>query len=255
MIKLLSSSAFSFPKEPTRKNEDSIMPPRKVGSGFLMAIADGVGSYAGASSASESAIEYLTNLQSTALENPDAVEQIFNQIKICVSNLTLENPGYFDAATTLTFCYAGEKGIKIGHVGDCRVYLKNDRRLVQVTKDHTQHQMLIDEGLYKPSELKKASGKNTLFSAISKKTNLHFQETFFRYDQICAHDGSVSLFIMSDGAYHSWELRPRFLEATLEDPSRFAANLRRRIVRLNPTDDCSLIAVKFSIRSQLELFD
>ena len=255
MIKLLSSSAFSFPKEPARKNEDSILPPRKVGAGYLMAIADGVGSYAGASSASESAIEYLTSLQSAEFESHDAVEKIFEQIKSRVSNLTIENPSYFDAATTLTFCYAGEKGIKIGHIGDCRVYLKKDRKLLQVTKDHTQHQKLIDEGLYKPSELKEASGKNTLISAISKKINLHFQETFLSYDEICAQDGSVSLFIMSDGAYHSWELRPRFLESTLEDPNRFAANLRRRILRLEPTDDCSLIAVKLTIKTQLELFD
>lgn len=255
MIKLLSSSVFSFPKELTRKNEDSVLPPRKVGSGFLMAIADGVGSYAGASSASESAIEYLISLQPAAFESSDAVEQIFDQIKIRVSNLTNEDPSFYDAATTLTFCYAGEKGIKIGHVGDCRVYLKSDRKLIQVTKDHTQHQMLIDEGLYKPSELKEAGGKNTLFSAISKKINLRFQEIFLRYDQICAHDGSVSLFIMSDGAYHPWELRPRFLESTLEDPSRFAANLRRRIVRMVPTDDCSLVAVKLTVKPQLELFD
>jgi protein phosphatase len=255
MIKLLSSSVFSFPKEPHRKNEDSILPPRKVGNGFLMAIADGVGSYAGASSASESAIDYLTSLRSVEFEKPDTAEQIFNEIKIRVSNLTSENPSYFDAATTLTFCYAGEKGIRIGHVGDCRVYLKIDNRLVQVTKDHTQYQMLIDEGLYKPSELKEASGKNTLFSAISKKINLHYQEVFLKYDQICGHDGSVSLFIMSDGAYHPWELRPRFLESTLEDPNRFAANLRRRIARLGPTDDCSLIAVKLTIKPQLELFD
>lgn len=255
MIKLLSSSAFSFPKEPVRKNEDSILPPRKLGNGFLLAIADGVGSYAGASNASESAIEYLTSLHPAAFESPDAVEQILKQIKDRVSNLSIENTSYYDAATTLTFCYVGEKGITIGHIGDCRVYLKSDRKLLQITKDHTQHQTLIDEGLYKPSELKEASGKNTLTSAISKKINLHFQEIFLSYDEVCAQDGSLSLFIMSDGAYHSWELRPRFLESTLEDPSRFAANLRRRIVRLGPTDDCSLIALKLTIKTQLELFD
>lgn len=254
MIKLLSSSVFSFPKEPARKNEDSILPPRKLGSGFLMAVADGVGSYAGASKASESAIEYLTSLKSAEFETSDAVEKILEQIKNRVSNLTIQNPNYYDAATTLTFCYAGEKGIKIGHVGDCRIYLKSGSKLLQITKDHTQHQMLIDEGLYKPSELKEASGKNTLISAISKKIKLHFQEIFLSYEEVCAQDGSVSLFIMSDGAYHSWELRPRFLESTLEDPSRFAANLRRRIVRLEPTDDCSLIAVKLTVKPQLELF-
>lgn len=255
MISLLSASAFSFPKVPERKNEDSILPPRKINGGFLMAVADGVGSYAGASSASESAIEYLAGLQAADFEKSDAIAKVFKEIKLRVSNLAINNSSYFEAATTLTFCYAGEKGIKIGHVGDCRVYLKSDRKLLQVTKDHTQHQKLIDEGLYKPSELKGVHGKNTLFSAISNNIELHFQEIFLPYDEICARDGSVNLFIMSDGAYHSWELRPRFLESTLEDPNRFAANLRRRIVRFQPTDDCSLIALKLTIKPQLELFD
>ena len=255
MIGLLSASAFSFPKVPTRKNEDSILPPRKINGGFLMAVADGVGSYAGASSASESAIEYLSGLHAADFEKSDAIAEIFENIKLRVSDLAIKNASYIDAATTLTFCYAGEKGIKVGHVGDCRVYLKSHNKLVQVTKDHTQHQKLIDEGLYKPSELKGVQGKSTLFSAISKNIKLDFQELFLSYDEVCAPDGSLNLFVMSDGAYHSWELRPRFLESTLEDPNRFAANLRRRITRLQPTDDCSLIAVKLTIKPQLDLFD
>jgi protein phosphatase len=255
MIKLLNSSAFSFPKEPTRKNEDSILPPRRAGNGFLMAVADGVGSYAGASNASELAIEHLTNLQPQSFEQSNAIEMIFEQIRFRISELSIENPSYHDAATTLTFCYAGEKGIKIGHIGDCRLYIKQNRKLLQITKDHTQHQKLIDEGLYKPSELKDANGKNTLLSAISRNINLNFQEIFLRYDEICAQDGSINIFIMSDGTYHSWELRPRFLESTLEDPNRFAANLRRRIIKLEPKDDCSLIAVKLTVKPQLELFD
>ncbi|QHF30303.1 PP2C family protein-serine/threonine phosphatase [Pseudomonas sp. R32] len=255
MIKLLSSSSFSFPKQPTRNNEDSILPPRKVGDGILMAVADGVGAYAGASAASESAIDYLTSLQSTAFTEYNSFEQIFEQIKIRVSELVSHDSNYSDAATTLTFCYAGQKGLRIGHVGDCRVYIKDNGKLLQITKDHTLHQKLIDEGLYKPSELKDSGGKSTLFSAISRKINLQFQEISINYDEICAKDGSLNLFLMSDGAYHSWELRPRFLESTLEDPSRFAANLRRRITRLQPIDDCSLVAVKLTTKTQLELFD
>ncbi|MBV4532721.1 protein phosphatase 2C domain-containing protein [Pseudomonas sp. SWRI107] len=255
MIKLLSSSSFSFPKEPPRKNEDSILPPRKVGDGFLMAVADGVGAYAGASSASESAIDYLTSLPPSAFEGGDATKQIFEQIRSRISNLVTENPSYFEAATTLTFCYAGEYGVRIGHVGDCRVYLKENGKLRQVTKDHTQHQKLIDEGLYRPSELKEVRGKSTLFSAISKNVSLHFQEVFISYNDFCDKDGSISLFLMSDGAYHSWEVRPRFLESTLDDPNRFASNLRRRIMRLHPVDDCSLVAARFVRASQLELFD
>lgn len=255
MIKLIGSSVFSFPKENGRNNEDSVLSPRQLGDGFLMAVADGVGSYAGASSASEAAIGYLTEVGPEEFKVAGSVEAILHRIKERVASLTLENPSFSSAATTLTFCYAGNEGLTVGHVGDCRVYLKAGARLLQITKDHTQHQMLIDEGLYKPSELKEAAGKNTLISAISKKINLKFQEIFLKYDQICDENGDITFYIMSDGAYRSWELRPRFLESTLDDPSRFAANLRRRIIRMQPTDDYSLVAVKLASKPQLELFN
>jgi serine/threonine protein phosphatase PrpC len=113
MIQLLSSSVFSFPKVSVRKNEDAILSPIKVGNGFLMAIADGVGSYAGAGSASKSAIDYLQSLDATSFEGQTNIEQIFAQIKLSVSNLSVENPNFINAATTLTFCYAGMSGIKL----------------------------------------------------------------------------------------------------------------------------------------------
>ena len=49
MIQLIATSSFSYPKEPGRVNEDSLLPPKIVGDGILFAVADGVGSYSGAS--------------------------------------------------------------------------------------------------------------------------------------------------------------------------------------------------------------
>lgn len=45
MIQLIATSSFSYPKEPGRVNEDSLLPPKIVGDGILFAVADGVGSY------------------------------------------------------------------------------------------------------------------------------------------------------------------------------------------------------------------
>lgn len=251
MINLLSSSTFSYPKEDGRQNEDSVFPPRSVGDGFLIALADGVGSYAGASQASQTAIEVLSAIPATSWGDGVSSDEIFAQIKKRVVELSAINSTYSDAATTLTFCYVDSFGIRIGHVGDCRAYIRKGDGLVQLTTDHTQHQKLIDEGLYKPSELKRLGGKNTLFSAISKKVDLLFQDAFLTYDELMLENDTFEILIMSDGAYHFWDLRPRFALNTLQEPSRFASSLHRRITRFSPVDDYSLIAAKFCVDQSL----
>lgn len=252
MINLLSSSTFSYPKESGRQNEDTILPPQCVGEGFLIAVADGVGSYTGASQASQAAIDVLSAITPSNWDSGISTKEIFTQIKHRVVELSATNNSFTDAATTLTFCYIGPYGVRIGHVGDCRAYIRKGGTLLQLTTDHTQHQRLIDEGLYKASELKRLGGKNTLFSAISKKVELHFQDRYLPYDEIESEDGCFEILIMSDGAYHAWDLRPRFALGTLLDPNRFASSLHRRIIRFNPVDDYSLIATKFHIdRSRL----
>ena len=63
MIDLIASSFFSLPKGSERENQDSILPVRKIGNSYIFAVADGVGSYAGAKEASTIAINYLNQLK------------------------------------------------------------------------------------------------------------------------------------------------------------------------------------------------
>ncbi|RAZ00898.1 serine/threonine-protein phosphatase, partial [Enterobacter hormaechei subsp. xiangfangensis] len=54
------------------------------------------------------------------------------------------------------------------------------------------------------------------------------------------------LIVMSDGAHHFWEKRPRFSVNTLSEPSRFCSSLKKRIENGPPIDDYSVIAVKLT---------
>ncbi|MBW5414807.1 MULTISPECIES: PP2C family serine/threonine-protein phosphatase [unclassified Pseudomonas] len=242
MIKLIGCGAFSYPKTFDRDNQDSFLTPRSIGNGFLLAVADGVGAYFGADKASKIAIDVLAKTQ--VLDGKIDVENTFKAIRSEIAKLSVTNESFKDAATTLTFCYASEKGFQIGHVGDCRIYVRKNDKLIQLTKDHTQHQKLLDEGIYRASELKKLSGKSTLFTALSKNIELHSQEIYIPYHDITS-EKHIDLFIMSDGAHHFWEKRPRFLLNTLSDPSSFASSLHRRIKRFQPIDDYTLVAAKF----------
>lgn len=245
MISLLASSTFSYAKESGRTNEDSILPPQLLGDGYLMAIADGVGSYAGADQASRAAIKCIREIPADDWARGVSSKLIFSEIKRRVSELSDHDQNASEAATTITFCYVNSKGVRIGHIGDCRAYIRKGIVLKQLTADHTQHQRLMDEGLYRPNELKLLGGKNTLYAAVSKKLDLHYQDLWLPYSELNPDALDFDIVLMSDGAHQVWDMRSRFAQTTMSDPNRFAASLKRRISWIGPSDDYSLVFSKF----------
>lgn len=237
---IISSSGFSFPKDNQRENQDSIMYPIESGDGYLLAIADGVGGYKGGKEASSSIISSLSKVNI----NENDLDATFNILKKTIDNLSKNNEDFKSAATTLTFCYVSDRGIEIGHTGDCRLYLKRENKLIQITKDHTQHQMLIDEGYFTAKQLKNAQGKNVITSALSAKLPLNYQSLIIPINELPLEERTLNIYLMSDGTHIHWEGRPRFSSSTLESPSRFASSMQRRIETKGPTDDYSLLAIK-----------
>lgn len=241
MISILSSSVFSCPRNESRENQDAVLHPTRIEGGFLMAVADGVGGYKGGREASEAVVKHLAEMGSQVRR--EELSTTFNHLKKVVSSLSESDESLTSAATTLTFCIVDEAGLTIGHVGDCRVYLKYDGKLRQITKDHTQHQMLIDDGVFTAKELKNAKGKNVITTAVSANIKLTEQVFNIPKEDLPLNNGVLSLFMMSDGAHGFWELRPRFSLNTLSNSSRFASSLKNRIESKGPVDDYSLLAV------------
>ncbi|HHF6548331.1 TPA: PP2C family protein-serine/threonine phosphatase [Haemophilus influenzae] len=233
MLHLISSSTYCFPKELARQNQDHILAPQKYQSGYLFAVADGVGGYKGGEIASQIAIQNL-------MRDP---QNVFQATLAEIKQLPEE---YQRASTTLTFAYLTEEGLHIGHIGDCRLYIKQGNKLRQKTKDHTTHQRLLDEKIYTKKELKEQPGKNIITTAISTQVEMKPDEFFIPIDELKDENNEVFIYIMSDGAHHFWEHRPRFSDATMQSTSRFAAALQKRIEKA-PTDDYSLVAVQFKI--------
>ena len=244
MIELLSCGSFSLPKESGRENQDALLLPQQCGDGFIFAIADGVGSYAGAKEAAKIAVEYVAAHKLNASSDPDAV---FSGIKEKIAELSLVETEARKAATTLSYCAISGEVLNIFHVGDTRVYVRINNKLRLLTKDHTQHQELLDEGLYTKKELEGLPGKNMLTSALSKVLPIQFQHITLPLKGLMDSDGIVTIFIMSDGAHHFWERRPHFSLNTLKNATSFSTNLFKRIQRIGPIDDHSLIAASFKV--------
>ncbi|WP_018652172.1 PP2C family protein-serine/threonine phosphatase [Actinobacillus capsulatus] len=238
MIIPLSTSTFSFPRNSKKVNQDAVLSPVKVGDGYLFAIADGVGGYLGGELASNIAISYLREIMDPKF--------LFNVFKESLNRISKLDSEYKRASTTLTFAYLDDKGLQIGHIGDCRLYIKDGNKLRQKTKDHTSHQKLLDEKIYTKKELACMDGKNVITTAISTQIDMNYDEIFIPINELKDHNNEIFICIMSDGSHHDWSIRPRFSDNTMNNTSRFAAALRKRIEK-NPKDDYSLIYCQFKL--------
>lgn len=246
MVSLVASSAFSYPKSSSRENQDSILSPRKFLDGFIFAVADGIGSYQGAKEASTLVISCLEQWPEDEIEFD--VNLVFEKLKFKIKELSQSSENFSSAATTLTFCFINSAGLHIGHIGDCRLYIKNGMKLKKVTKDHTQHQKLIDDKVFSAKELKGKPGKNILVTAISSITPMVWDSIFIPHSELYEDDEQVSIYIMSDGAHHFWEERPRFSIKTMSSMVRFSSSLLNRIERKGSIDDYSLVSANISLK-------
>ncbi|MCD7983445.1 MAG: protein phosphatase 2C domain-containing protein [Desulfovibrio sp.] len=129
------SYSFSLPKKSAISNQDSILSPTEIGDYVVFAIADGVGGAANGDKASSFITRYCSNLMK---KSPDiSLKALFENLWISFVSYAKRN-GYNEMASTLTFCRVGRNKLEIAHVGDCRVYVKQEKRSIkQVTQDHT----------------------------------------------------------------------------------------------------------------------
>lgn len=245
MINIIESTCFSFSKGAEKTNQDAMLPPKSIAGGILFAVADGVGSYKGSELASLSAIEYLNNIES--IDELLDYSKVFNEILEKIKILSKYDIEYEKASTTLTYCFFDTNGLHMGHIGDCRAYVMQGRKLKQLTKDHTQHQKYLDEKIFTKKQLKNVKGKNLITTAISQVVPMEYSNYFISTEELKGDSNVLNLYIMSDGAHSPWEQSPRFSKKTMESVVRMGASLQRRIERKEPVDDYTYVACSINL--------
>lgn len=120
-------------------NEDHGVFVRETATAGVVAVADGVSSYAAGEVASRTAIEATLRAfrEHEGLRPDKRLYRSVQQANIEVYDLAVVVPELLGMATTLT-AMAVERGqLTVAHVGDCRLYRVRDGKVTQLTKDHT----------------------------------------------------------------------------------------------------------------------
>lgn len=154
-----------------QKNEDSYLIDANIG---VYIVADGMGGHKGGDMASSMAVKIMRDTifhhiqKSGSKFSPrDAVtdgylqasQQIFHKSNV-------ESPELQGMGTTLVVSFFHNGVLYIGNVGDSRAYLIRDKRMWQLTEDHSLLNEHIRAGFLRDSEIAQFQAKNVITRSV-----------------------------------------------------------------------------------------
>ena len=148
-------------------NQDSFG-SAKTDWGELFVVADGMGGHKGGEIASKITVDALCNsFKSEKVSNPLSFlnESIINA-DLQVKENAEEKPELKGMGTTVVALIVKDGKAFYAHVGDSRIYLFRHKKALQLTKDHSYVQQLVDEGTITPKEAEDHPMKNRILQAI-----------------------------------------------------------------------------------------
>jgi protein phosphatase len=174
------------------KNQDSVL-ICKSDTKTLIAIADGMGGNEAGEHASKIAIESLEKAfnKNTAVNFTALFAEIKDKLSVYADEHGIEKMG-----TTLTACLIIGTTVTVAHVGDTRLYhLRNDG-IKSITRDQTEVQQLMDEGVLTKKRAERYHRRNILLSAIT-----NYSDYTLSLRELVVNDGD-RLLLFTDGAYN-----------------------------------------------------
>jgi serine/threonine protein phosphatase PrpC len=135
----------------------------------LLVIADGMGGHAGGDVASSLAIGELAPLDAES-HGADALGHLSQAVYAAHRELldrVSQEPNLTGMGTTITALLRTGARLALAHIGDSRAYLLRDGELVQITRDHTFVQRLVDDGRLTPEEAEQHPQRSVLMRVLS----------------------------------------------------------------------------------------
>ena len=188
------SSATSVGKvRPVNEDAFFVSPPDESGS-LLAIVADGMGGHNAGEVASSEAINVIKDVVLDHEHNAkEMLIEAINSANSTVYNMSLDKQSLFGMGTTITACVIDKDKVTAAQVGDSRLYLIRDGMIIQITKDHSLVEMLIENGSITKEDAKHHPQKNVITRAIG--TDKEVAADIYEFS-IC--EGDI-LLLCSDG--------------------------------------------------------
>jgi protein phosphatase len=161
---LFETGAATHVGKVRERNEDSYLVRPEAG---IWAVADGMGGHEAGDLASRTVVEALASI-----EAPESASEL---LSLCKSRILDANAqllkisherGGVTIGTTVTILLTFDGYFACVWSGDSRMYRVRENAISQISRDHTEAEDLLVEGVITPEEAKSWAGKNVITRAI-----------------------------------------------------------------------------------------
>jgi protein phosphatase len=161
-------------KSPEKQVNEDACAEEATRFGHLVVVCDGMGGHAGGREASQLALRVIREgfEKADAGAAPrDVLAQAIREANRRVFTMTspdeVRGPAHAGRpGSTVVAVLVTPEGTEIAHVGDSRAYLAHAGQVVQLTKDHSAVQRLVDDGLISPAEAARHPEANKIMRAL-----------------------------------------------------------------------------------------
>jgi serine/threonine protein phosphatase PrpC len=133
----------------------------------LVIVADGIGGASAGEVASRLATDVIAerfrnrpSITADRTQTQRLAEEAVAEANRVIWDSAQRSPRYSGMGTTVVVGYAREDWLVYAHVGDSRLYRLSDSALVQLTRDHSLIQEVVDQGIFSSIEDAVRSGIN-----------------------------------------------------------------------------------------------
>lgn len=203
----------------------------------LYIVADGMGGYQGGAIASQLAIENIVSeLKDKSSINEELIEKAILTANRIIWQKMKSDEALAGMGTTVVVAAVEGNTLHWGNVGDSRLYIYGDNQLIQLTKDHSLVQSLVDSGKCPEEERKSYPKRNYLMRAVGVDPALDVDT-----GNVQIKSGDIIL-LCSDGlsAYLSDEKILEILSAPIEETEKIE-RLVSAVYELGARDNVTII--------------
>ena len=216
-------------------NEDSILDLPSVG---LWAVADGMGGHKAGETASRMVVEALAAV-SRHQRLSVLVDEVEDRLLEVNGSLRRFTGGSGLSGTTVTVLLALERHVLSFWAGDSRLYRSRKGQLEQLTRDHSDTQEMLDDGLISSAELLRREPSNVITRAVGGT-----EELFLDVELSEIRDCDRYL-LCTDGLYKELAVEDLGRHLAARNPAKACRDLMRQALAGVCNDNISAVVVKF----------
>lgn len=161
----------------------------------LFIVADGMGGHNGGDIASQMAVrvmpEYINKNQT--LEPIELLASSIQNSNSKIKNYGEKNPELVGMGTTIVSFFFRAPNLYVGNVGDSRAYLINNKKIFQLTRDHSLVQEKLNYGVYDRQQASLDPQKNVLVRTVGFDDDISVDVFVYKVNRndifLCCSDG------------------------------------------------------------------